>query len=67
MNRYFTTRKKKTSKSKKLSPKQKQIAEIMHQFEGDDLHYSKTETIVANPEQAIAIALCEREELEKKI
>jgi Family of unknown function (DUF6496) len=56
----------KASKPKKLSPKQKKIAEVMHQFKEGDLHSGKTETIVTNPKQAIAIALKEAEGLDKK-
>ena len=53
-------------KTKKLSQKQKKIAEVMHEFKEGDLHSGKTETIVTNPKQAIAIALSEAEGLEKK-
>ncbi|CAM3576331.1 DUF6496 domain-containing protein [Flavobacterium psychrophilum] len=49
---------------KKPTSKQK-IAEVMHKFKEGDLHSGKTETIVTNPKQAIAIALSEAEELEK--
>jgi Family of unknown function (DUF6496) len=55
----------KTSKPKKLSQKQKKVAEVMHQFKEGDLHSGKTETIVTNPKQAIAIALSEAEGLDK--
>jgi hypothetical protein len=55
--------KKKTPK--KLSASQKKIAEVMHKFKEGDLHSGKTETIVTNPKQAIAIALSEAEDLEK--
>lgn len=37
----------------------------MHKFKEGDLHWGKSETIVANPKQAIAIALSEAEDLEK--
>lgn len=51
---------------KKSSPKQKKIAEVMHEFAAGDLHSGKTDTIVTNPKQAIAIALSEAEGLDKK-
>ena len=50
---------------KKSTPKQKKNAEVMHKFKEGDLHSGKTETIVTNPKQAIAIALSEADELEK--
>lgn len=56
---------KKVSKPKKLSLKQKKVAEVMHQFKEGDLHSGKTDTIVTNPKQAIAIALSEAEDLTK--
>jgi Family of unknown function (DUF6496) len=57
--------KKKTAVKKKLSPHQKKVAEVMHEFKEGDLHSGKTETIVTNPKQAIAIALSEAEGLDK--
>ena len=51
---------------KKLSPHQAKVAQFMHKFKADDLHSGKTETIVTNPKQAIAIALSEAEGLDKK-
>ena len=57
----------KPSKPKKQSPKQKKIAEVMHEFKEGDLHSGKTETIVTNPKQAIAIALSEAEGLDKNV
>ncbi len=57
----------KSSKPKKLSPKQQKIAQVMHEFKEGDLHSGKTKTIVTNPKQAIAIALSEAEGLDKKI
>ena len=53
-------------KKKQLSPSQKKVAEVMHEFKEGDLHSGKTETIVTNPKQAIAIALSEADELKKK-
>ncbi len=46
-------------KKKKLSPSQKRVAEVMHEFKEGDLHAGKTDTIVTNPKKAIAIALSE--------
>lgn len=57
---------KKTPPTKKLSPHQKKVAQVMHEFKEGDLHSGKTETIVTNPKQAIAIALSEAEGLDKK-
>jgi Family of unknown function (DUF6496) len=51
---------------KKLSPHQAKVAQVMHEFKEGDLHSGKTETIVTNPKQAIAIALSEAEGLDKK-
>lgn len=50
---------------KKLSAKQKKIAQVMHEFKEGELHSGKTDVIVTNPKQAIAIALSEAEELDK--
>jgi hypothetical protein len=50
---------------KKITPKQKKIAEVMHEFKVGKLHSGKTDTIVTNPKQAIAIALSEAEDLKK--
>lgn len=49
---------------KQLSPKQKKVAEVMHVFKEGHLHSGKTETIVTNPKQAIAIALSEAKDLD---
>lgn len=57
---------KNTPTKKNLSPKQKKVTEIMHEFNQGNLHSGKTETIVTNPKQAIAIALSEAEGLDKK-
>lgn len=57
--------KKYSSEKKKLSPHDKKVAEVMHEFAAGDLHSGKTETIVTNPKQAIAIALSEAEGLDK--
>jgi Family of unknown function (DUF6496) len=52
-------------KKKKLTPSQKKIAQVMHEFKEGELHSGKTDTIVTNPKQAIAIALSEADELGK--
>jgi hypothetical protein len=57
---------KKTTAKKKLSPHQTKVAEVMHEFKEGDLHSGKTDSIVTNPKQAIAIALSEAEGLDKK-
>ena len=57
---------KKTQPKKKLSQHQTKVAQVMHEFKEGDLHSGKTETIVTNPKQAIAIALSEAEGLDKK-
>jgi hypothetical protein len=66
----LTKRKKKMKKQKKastktLSPTEKKVAEVMHEFKEGELHSSsKDGPIVTNPKQAIAIALSEAEDLE---
>lgn len=50
---------------KKLTASQKKIAKVMHEFKEGELHSGKTETIVTNPKQAIAIALSEADDLKK--
>ena len=57
---------KKTITNKKQSPHQKKVAEVMHEFKEGDLHSGKSDIIVTNPKQAIAIALSEAEGLDKK-
>lgn len=57
---------KKTSKTKKVSPHDKKVAQVMHEFKVGDLHSGKSDVIVTNPKQAIAISLSEAENLEKK-
>ena len=56
---------KKTPAKKKLSAHQKKVAEVMHEFKEGDLHSGKSDIIVTNPKQAIAIALSEVEGLKK--
>jgi hypothetical protein len=50
-------------KKKKQTPSQKKIAEVIHEFKEGELHSGKSDIIVTNPKQAIAIALSEAEEL----
>lgn len=57
-------KKKKASDKKAQTPKQKKIAEVMHEFKEGELHSGKSDVIVTNPKQAIAIALSEAEDLE---
>ncbi len=52
-------------KRKVRTPAQKKIAEVMHEFKEGELHSGKSDTIVTNPKQAIAIALSEAKELEE--
>ena len=56
---------KKTVKASKKSPHDKKVAEVMHQFKEGQLHSGKSDVIVTNPKQAIAIALSEAEDLKK--
>lgn len=53
-------------KKKVTTPAQKKIAEVMHEFKEGELHSGKSDIIVTNPKQAIAIALSEAQELEKE-
>lgn len=59
--------KNKESGKKKLSPHDKKVAKVMHEFKQGDLHAGKTKNIVTNPKQAIAIALSEAEGLNDNI
>jgi Family of unknown function (DUF6496) len=56
---------KKKSALKKQSPHDKKVAQVMHEFKEGNLHSGKSENIVTNPKQAIAIALSEAEDLDK--
>jgi len=56
---------KKFMKKKTESARQKKIGKVMHEFKAGELHSGKSDTIVTNPKQAIAIALSEADELEK--
>ncbi len=53
-------------KKEKRSPHDNKVAQVMHEFKEGDLHSGKTETIVTNPKQAIAIALSEAKGLNKE-
>jgi len=54
--------KKKATSKKTLA--QKKVAEVMHEFKEGELHIGKSDTIVTDRKQAIAIALSEASELE---
>ena len=56
---------KKKTATKKPSPHQKKVAEVMHEFKEGDLHIGTSDDIVTNPKQAIAIALSEAAGLDK--
>ena len=47
---------------KKANATQKKVAKVMHEFKEGELHAGKSDTIVTNRKQAIAIALSEAEE-----
>jgi Family of unknown function (DUF6496) len=44
----------------------KKAFKVMHEIEAGDLHAGKTDTIVNNPKQAIAIALSEADDFDRK-
>jgi Family of unknown function (DUF6496) len=50
-------------KKLKQTPAKKKIAKVMHEFKHGELHSGKSDKIVTNPKQAIAIALSEAEDL----
>ncbi len=52
-------------KKKKISASQKKVTQVMHEFKAGELHSGKSDTIVTNPKQAIAIALSEADDLKK--
>lgn len=56
---------KKASKKQAPSPAEEKIAEVMHEFKEGELHIGKSDTIVTDRKQAIAIALNEAGELDK--
>lgn len=49
-------------KKEKQTAAQKKVAKVMHEFKEGELHAGKSDTVVSNPKQAIAIALSESEE-----
>jgi len=49
-------------KKEKQTAAQKRVAKVMHEFKEGELHAGKSDTVVSNPKQAIAIALSESEE-----
>ena len=57
---------KKEPVNKKQSKYQTKVAQVMHEFKEGELHSGKSDVIVTNPKQAIAIALSEAEGLDKK-
>lgn len=56
---------KKAAAKKALSPAKKKVAEVMHEFKGGELHSGKSDIIVTDRKQAIAIALSEASEVEE--
>ena len=50
---------------KKINTTQKKVAKVMHEFKEEELHAGKSNTIVTNRKQAIAIALSEAKNLKK--
>lgn len=57
---------KKASSKKTPSPAKKKIAAVMHEFKEGELHSGKSDIIVTDRKQAIAIALSEASELEEE-
>ena len=57
----------KKAPKKPRTPAQQKIAEVMHEFKEGELHSGKSDIIVTNPKQAIAIALSEAHEVEEEI
>lgn len=52
-------------KKKKTTPSQQKIEEVMHEFKEGELHSGKSDKIVTNRKQAIAIALSEADKVEE--
>ena len=50
---------------KKMTPSQKKVKTVMHEFKAGKLHSGKSDKIVKNPKQAIAIALSESRKVGK--
>ncbi len=53
-------------KKEKQSPHDKKVSKLMLKFQEGDFLSSKSDVIVTNPKQTIAIALSEVEGLDKK-
>jgi hypothetical protein len=51
---------------KKQTPSQKKVDEVMHEFKEGELHSGKSDKIITNPKQVIAIALSKAEVLKKE-
>jgi Family of unknown function (DUF6496) len=58
---------KKATTKKPRTPAQNKVAEVMHEFKEGELHSGKSDVIVTNRKQAIAIALSEAHELEEEM
>lgn len=56
------TKTKKAASKKTSSKAQEKIAEVMHEFKEGELHSGKSDVIVTDRKQAIAIALSEARE-----
>jgi exonuclease VII small subunit len=52
-------------KKKILTPSEQKIEEVMREFKEGELHSGKSDKIVTNRKQAIAIALSEAEKVEE--
>ena len=50
---------------KKANATQKKVAKVMHEFKDGELHVGKSDTIVTNRKQALAIALSEADQLKQ--
>jgi hypothetical protein len=59
-----TTKQKPSLKQK--SSFQKKVGKVMHEFKEGELHIGKSEAMVTNPKQAIAIALSEARDKTKR-
>ncbi len=53
-------------KKKTPTPHQQKVAEVMHEFKEGELHSGKSDKIVTNHKQAIAIALSEADKEEEE-
>ena len=52
-------------KKKKINTTQKKVEKVLHEFKEGELHAGKSDTIVTNRKQAIAIALSEAKNIKK--